>query len=100
MPVVVLLYQLQAEEEEDDAVTHAGHGLYGILDGCVALLAQVLEGVPLDSDPVRDDADDARPVEEFGQEEGEVSRGEDDERLDDPDMSGEPGDETGEQTVE
>ena len=51
------------EKEEDDAVADAGEGLDGVLDRGVALLAQVLECVSLDSDAVCDDADDAGPVE-------------------------------------
>ena len=72
MPVVGLLDQFQAQEDEDDAVADRGHGLDRVLHGGVALLAQVLEAVPLDRDPEGDDADDAGPVEELGHEEGEV----------------------------
>ena len=61
--VMVLLDELEAEEEEDDTVAGGGEGLDAVLDGGVALLADVLEAVPLDSDAVGDDADDTGPEE-------------------------------------
>jgi len=56
-----------AQEEEDDAVAGGGEGLDGVLDGGVALLAQVLEPVALHGDPEGDHADDAGPVDHLGQ---------------------------------
>ena len=100
VPVVISLYEFHPKEDEDDTVTDGGHGLQTVLDRGVALLAEVLEGVPLHCDAVCDDADDAGPVEQLGREEGEVGGGEDDERLDYSDVSGEPRDDTGEQTID
>ena len=99
MPVVGLLDELEAQEDEDDAVADRGHGLDGVLHGGVALLAQVLEAVPLDRDPEGDDADDARPVEELGHEEGEVGGGHDDEGLHDAHVPREARHDAGVQTV-
>jgi hypothetical protein len=56
-----------AQEEEDDAVAGGGERLDGILDGGVALLAQVLKAVPLHRDPEGDHADDPGPVDELSQ---------------------------------
>ncbi len=56
-----------AQEEEDDAVAGGGERLDGILDGGVALLAQVLEPVSLHRDPESDHADDPGPVDQLGQ---------------------------------
>ena len=59
MKVVVLLYEDDPEKQKDDAVAGGGEGLDGVLDGGVALLAQVLEGVLLHRDAVGNYADDA-----------------------------------------
>ena len=97
---MVLLYQLRAKEDKDDAVTDRGHGLDGILDSGVALLAQVLECISLDNNAIGNDTDDARPVEQLSNEECKVGRGEDDQRLHHPYMSGEPGHHTGIQAID
>ena len=70
-----------AKEEEDDTVAGGGQGLDGVLDGGVALLAQVGEAVALHADAKGDHADDAGPVDQLGEEEGEVGRTEDDQWL-------------------
>ena len=97
--IVLLGQNAHAEEEEDDTVTGRGKGLNRVLDGGETLLADVLEGVVLGGDSVADDADDAGPVEELGPEEGRVGAGEDDKRLHNPNMFGEPADTADEEPV-
>ena len=45
-----------------------------ILDSCIALLADVVHGVPPDNQTVSDDADDAGPVHHLGHHKGEICR--------------------------
>ena len=84
MPLLGVLDGDDAEVQEDDAVHEGGQRLDAVLHGGVGLLGDVGEGVALLHEPAPDEADDARPVDALGQDEGVVRRREDDQRLNDP----------------
>ena len=67
---------------------NGGECLDGVLDSGVALLAEVLECVALDSDPEGNYADDAGPVEHLGAQERKVGGCEDYQRLHHADVLG------------
>ena len=81
-----------AEEEEDDAVTHRGSHFREVFDSIVTLFGDIVPGILPLKEPAGDDAQNAGPVEEFGKEISQVGRGEDGEGFHHSHMIGEFGD--------
>ena len=70
-----------AQEQEDDAIRHRGQGLDRVFDRGVGLFGGVDEGVAFLDDSAGDQRDDSGPVEQFRPDVGQISRAEDDQRL-------------------
>ena len=82
----------KTKEQEDDTVWSWCQCFGSILDSRIRFLTDVLEGVSLGSDAIADDADDTRPVENFGRQESRLSNGEDNKLFNNTDMFAESSD--------